>query len=437
MKRKSKTTGKAGKNKKAKSSAKAKAKPRAKTAAKAKAKPRAKTAAKAKAKSPAKSKAASKKSTAKKAKAQAKAPKAKLSKMKEKPMIQNELGQNEIGLDGIEFVEFASPNPEALHKLFLEFGFSRTMRHGKKNIDFYVQNDIHFLINNEPQSFANQFSKLHGPSICSMGWRVKDAEKALAVALKRGANACEKVDLMTASGKRIPAIYGIGESLIYFIDGYNERDLYETLGFEKLAKPDLVPQKGFLAVDHLTNNVYKGTMEKWSSFYKTVFGFTEVRYFDIRGAKTGLTSYALRSPCGKFCIPINEADEAKSQINEYLDEYKGPGIQHLAFLTQDILKSLDALHGSSIQTLDIDDEYYQSIYDRVPNVTEDREKIRKYNVLIDGDSEGYLLQLFTKNLIGPIFIEIIQRKNHLSFGEGNFGALFRSIERDQMKRGVL
>lgn len=352
--------------------------------------------------------------------------------------IQNGLGNNEIGLNGIEFVEFTSPNPDALHRLFLEFGFSRTQRHEKMSADLYVQNDIHFVINsNNTHSFAHEFSKLHGPSVCSMGWRVKNAAHALAVALKRGANICEKGDWVTTTGKRIPAIYGIGESLIYFIEEEQVPHLYDTLGFQNLAKPDLVPNKGFMAIDHLTNNVYKGTMEKWSNFYKNIFGFTEVRYFDIRGVKTGLTSFALRSPCGKFCIPINEADEAKSQINEYLDEYKGPGVQHLAFLTNDILKSLDGLQGTSIQTLDIDDDYYSSIYDRVPQVSEDREKIRKYNVLIDGDEEGYLLQLFTKNLIGPIFIEIIQRKNHLSFGEGNFGALFRSIERDQMKRGVL
>lgn len=344
---------------------------------------------------------------------------------------------NDLGLDGIEFVEFASPRPEELHRLFLEFGFSRTRRlHGRK-VDYYTQNDIHFLLNDEPDSFARKFSQAHGPCIASMGWRVKDAKKALALALERGANVCEKVDLETRSGQRIPAIYGIGESLIYFIDDHENPARYEELGFEPLFKPDLVEQKGFVSIDHLTNNVHKGTMKKWAEFYKQIFGFTEVRYFDIKGAKTGLQSYALRSPCGKFCIPINEANEAKSQINEYLDEYKGPGIQHLAFLTNDMIRSLKGLSGTSIQTLDIDDEYYATIFDRVPGVTEDRKTLRDMQVLIDGDEQGYLLQIFTKNLIGPIFIEIIQRKNHLSFGEGNFGALFRSIERDQMKRGVL
>lgn len=178
-------------------------------------------------------------------------------------------------------------------------------------------------------------------------------------------------------------------------------------------------------------------MERWARFYKEIFGFTEVRYFDIRGAKTGLVSYALRSPCGSFCIPINEGTEKTSQINEYLDQYRGPGVQHLAFLTDDILASLRALEGTPIEFLSIDDDYYDTVFQRVPGVTEDHEEIRRRNVLVDGDEQGYLLQIFTRNLIGPIFIELIQRKNHLSFGEGNFGALFRSIERDQERRGVL
>ena len=340
----------------------------------------------------------------------------------------NDLATNPVGLRGIDFVELTGPDPEMLHRLLQAFGFSRVMRHQTKAIDLYRQNDITFLLNREPGSFAGSFAKLHGPSICSMGWRVDDGKAALAAAVARGARHRPEGD----HSANDVAIYGIGDSLIYFID---DRD-FARRGFVPLDQPDLVPPKGFSVIDHLTNNVEKGTMTTWASFYKDVFGFTEVRYFDIRGAKTGLTSYALRSPDGSFCIPINEADEKKSQINEYLDEYKGPGIQHLAFLTDDILASLKALEGSPIAMLDIDDEYYRGIYDRVPQVTEDRAEIRRRNVLIDGDETGYLLQIFTKNLIGPIFIEIIQRKNHASFGEGNFGALFRSIERDQEKRGV-
>jgi 4-hydroxyphenylpyruvate dioxygenase len=345
---------------------------------------------------------------------------------------------NPIGLQGIEFVEYSSANSQYLDKLFKEFGFSKTQKHSIMAIDYYQQNDIHFLVNNTPGSYAQSFSKHHGPSICSMGWRVQNAKEALKVAKERGASVCEKPDLKSASGEPVPAIYGIGESIIYFIDNWSKAaELYDRLGFEKLKNPEMVEEKGFLAIDHLTNNVSKGTMAKWSDFYKDVFGFTEVRYFDIRGAKTGLISYALKSPCGNFCIPINEGTEDKSQINEYLREYNGPGIQHLAFLTKDILASLKKLQGSAIETLDIDNEYYTEIFNKFPHVTENHQEIKDFHVLVDGDENGYLLQIFTKNIIGPIFIEIIQRKNHYSFGEGNFGALFRSIERDQQKRGVL
>ncbi len=329
---------------------------------------------------------------------------------------------NPCGLDGLDFVEFVSPDPSRLDALFKAFGFSKTMRHQGKPIDLYQQGDISFLINREPHSFAASFGQVHGPSICSMGWRVKNAEHALETAVKRGAR----------RGPEPLSIFGIGDSLIQFVDDTS----WALRNFVPLESPERVPDKGFLALDHLTNNVEKGTMGRWADFYKQIFGFEEVRYFDIRGAKTGLTSYALRSPCGRFCIPINEADEKKSQINEYLEEYKGPGIQHLAFITTDILESLRKLEGTPIEMLDMDDAYYAEVFQRVPRVTEDRVELRKRNVLIDGDDEGYLLQIFTKNLVGPIFIELIQRKNHSSFGEGNFGALFRSIEREQAKRGV-
>lgn len=344
--------------------------------------------------------------------------------------------ENPLGLDGIEYVEFTSPDPGTLHRLFLEFGFSRVMRHRERAIDLYRQNDITFLLNQEPGSFADSFRRAHGPSICSMGWRVRDADRAARTALARGATLCERGDMFRRDGRALPAVYGVGESLIYLVDRYDDPARWEALGFVALDHPDIVDAKGFVAIDHLTNNVYKGTMDRWAEFYKSVFGFTEVRYFDIRGVKTGLTSYALRSPCTRFCIPINEADEAKSQINEYLEQYRGPGVQHLAFLTKDLLASLRALEGTKISFLDIDADYYDEVFRRVPNVREDHEEIRRRNVLVDGDEQGYLLQIFTKNLVGPIFIELIQRCNHQSFGEGNFGALFRSIERDQMRRGV-
>jgi 4-hydroxyphenylpyruvate dioxygenase len=337
---------------------------------------------------------------------------------------------NPAGLDGIDFVEFASPDPQRLHRLFLTFGFSRTMRHASRPIELYEQGDIRLLLNRDAAGHAPAFRALHGPSIPSMGWRVRDAKVAMKACVERGGTP-------GSGGLTDTAIVGIGGSLLQLVDGADDPRRWERLGFIPLDNPTLVADKGFTVIDHLTNNVYKGTMQHWADFYKSVFNFSEVRYFDIRGALTGLTSYALRSPCGKFCIPINEADEKKSQINEYLEEYKGPGIQHLAFATGDILGSLDKLKGSDkIEFLDIEDDYYAQVFDRVPGVTEDHARIQDHNVLVDGDERGYLLQIFTRNLVGPIFIEIIQRHNNLGFGEGNFGALFRSIERDQAKRGV-
>ena len=340
------------------------------------------------------------------------------------------LPKNPVGLCGIEFVEFASPDPDELDRLFLAFGFSKLQQHQERDIVLYRQNDIVFLINREISGQAAKFSKDHGPSICSMGWRVKDANFALQEAVSRGAEA----STATLPYSGTPAILGIGGMYIYFVE--QQKPAYRA-DFVNLEDPIISANMGFLSVDHLTNNVARGTRDHWASFYRDIFGFTDVRYFDIRGEKTGLTSFALRSPDGSFCIPINEGTEEKSQIEEYLREYRGPGVQHLAFLTTDLLASLDALEGSLIETLDIDNDYYDTIYDRVPHVTEDRTRIRHHNVLVDGDEAGYLLQIFTKNVIGPIFIEMIQRKNHNSFGEGNFGALFRSIERDQQERGVL
>ena len=348
------------------------------------------------------------------------------------------MNNNPLNLNGIDFVEFSCSEPKKLQQLFLDFGFSKVAKHKSKNIDLYKQGDIRFMLNYEKGSFAESFYKSHGPSISSMGWRVEKADASYKEALKRGAGGNPNGDYSQVSGKVVPALYGIGESLVYLIQADEAGEFsYSRFGFEPLQDPIITPEKGFFVIDHLTNNVYKGDMEKWASFYKDIFGFEEVRYFDIKGQKTGLTSYALKSPCGKFCIPINEAEEDKSQINEYLDEYKGPGVQHLAFLTKDLIQSMEKLEGTSISTLDINPEYYDNVFKRVAGVKEDRTKIKDFNILVDGDEDGYLLQIFTKNVVGPIFIELIQRENHNSFGEGNFQALFDSIERDQMKRGVL
>lgn len=336
---------------------------------------------------------------------------------------------NPTGLKGIRFVEWAGSDRYDFDGLFRDFGFSRVRTLPDAKVDLYRQGGILFMVNADEKGFSADFAKAHGPSISAMGWWVEDAEAAYVAAVAAGARPYEG-----PTPYNVPAVYGIGDSLIHFVDD----DKHDVLSaFVEHPEPVLVPEKGFTVIDHLTNNVEKGTMERWQRFYKKVFGFTEVRTFDIRGEKTGLQSYALRSPDGSFCIPINEGSEKKSQIEEYLREYNGPGVQHLAFLTDDLLASLDALKGSRIETLDIDDAYYQEVFERVPDVTEDHGRIQAHEVLVDGDEDGYLLQIFTKNLVGPIFIEMIQRKNHLSFGEGNFGALFRSIERDQEKRGVL
>lgn len=340
---------------------------------------------------------------------------------------------NPLNLRGIEFTEFCGPSVADLERLFLAFGFSRLRRHAVRDISYFRQNDIHFLLNAERRGFSAGFAQVHGPSICSMGWRVDDAQFAREEAMRRGARGAAP----GATDLPYPAIHGIGGSLIYFIDRFGDRGNIYDRDFVALDRPEVRADKGFLRVDHLTNNVPAGEMHRWGDFYKQVFGFTEVRYFDIRGAKTGLTSYALRSPDGSFCIPINEPKSGSDQISEYLNEYHGPGVQHLAFLTEDILASLDAMAGSGIATLDIDDGYYEDAFARVPGVREDRARLETHKVLIDGDENGYLLQIFTRNLIGPIFVEIIQRANHLGFGEGNFGALFRSLEKDQERRGVL
>lgn len=340
---------------------------------------------------------------------------------------------NPIGIDGIAFVEFAAPSElgaDHLGAIFAALGFSRTLRHKRAAVELWTQGECRFLVNRERDTFSARFAKEHGPSIPSMGWWVEDAQRAVEEAVRRGGKRWEGASILPGT----PAIEGIGGSLLYFVQK-NARVIEDR--FVPDLKPKIVKTRGFTVIDHLTNNVPKGTLATWRAFYRDVLGFTDVRTFDIHGAKTGLFSYALRSPCGKFCIPINEGTESKSQIEEYLREYKGAGIQHLALLSDDLLASLEGLREAGVQTLDIDREYYASVFDRVPGVVEDRGAIERAQILVDGDPEGYLLQIFTRNLIGPIFFELIQRRNHLSFGEGNFGALFRSIERDQERRGVL
>ena len=344
------------------------------------------------------------------------------------------MSQNPVGLDGMEFIEYAGPDASYFRNLFDQLGMVKLAKHKKKAITLYRQNDINFILNEEPGSFAADFANSHGPCICSTGFRVTDANKAFTVAVERGA---EPFNDLESRSFDCPTIRGIGDSLVYFVDQYGSQGSLYDQDFEYLTDDRAPKGHGFLFVDHMTNNVPKGELDKWAQFYENVFNFREIRFFDIKGDQTGLLSRAMRSPCEKITIPINEPTEDKSQIQEYLDEYKGSGIQHVALATDDICDSVQRSRGETIQFLTIPDTYYEVLKDRVPLVTEDINTLKNLQILADGDSEGYLLQIFTQNMIGPIFYEFIQRKNHFGFGEGNFQALFEAIERDQKRRGVL
>lgn len=344
--------------------------------------------------------------------------------------------QNPVGLDGVVFAEYSGPDANYFDSLFTRLGFRKTGSIHGKNIHLYQQGHINFILNCEPQTFSYQFARNHGPCISATGFRVQDAQKAFEVAISRGAKAYDGSD-HDRGACPFPAVYGIGDSLIYFLDKANEEKLTkEIFAVESSSTPPM--GLGMSKIDHFTNNVPRGEMQKWCDFYVKVFNFRETRYFHIQGKATGLESKVMRSPCGKFSIPINEPTEAKSQIQEYLDEYKGSGIQHLALLTDNIVNTLETMRESKIEFLSAPPHsYYEMLKDRLPNVKEDVNRLEKNSILVDGDDQGYLLQIFTKNLIGPIFYEIIERKNHFGFGEGNFQALFDAIERDQKERGYL
>jgi len=344
---------------------------------------------------------------------------------------------NPVGTDGFEFVEYTAPDPELLRTLFQRLGFPVTARHRSKNVTLHNQGDINFIINAEPDSFAQAFAREHGPSACAMAFRVKDAAAAYKHCIDLGAKpVATRVGPMEL---QIPAIEGIGGSLIYLVDRYGERTIYDV-DFVGVKSEGGVRDAGLTYIDHLTHNVARGNMNKWAGFYEKLFNFREIRYFDIEGKKTGLFSRAMTSPCGKIRIPINESQDDKSQIEEYLQEYRGEGIQHIALGTPDIVRTVDVLRGQGVQFQDTPDTYYEGVDARVRGHRENLEELRKRRILLDGNpekGEGLLLQIFTQNVIGPIFFEIIQRKGNEGFGEGNFRALFESIELDQMRRGVL
>lgn len=347
---------------------------------------------------------------------------------------------NPLQTDGFEFVEFTAPTREGvqqLHALFELLGFTAVARHRSKDVTLFRQGDINFLVNGTPYTHFAQFAIAHGPSACAMGWRVADAPAAFRHAVAQGA-----VPFDTRPGfmeLNLPAVYGIGNSVLYFIDRYGPKGTIYDVDFVPIAGVDQNPKGvGLAALDHLTHNVSKGNMDVWAGFYERIGNFREIRYFDIEGKLTGLVSRAMTSPCGKLRIPINESADDKSQIAEFIRDYRGEGIQHLALSTDNIYETVKALRERGVVFMDTPDSYYDRTDARVPNHGENLARLRELRILIDGAPvEGILLQIFTSTVIGPIFFEIIQRKGNEGFGEGNFKALFESIEDDQIRRGVL
>jgi len=353
--------------------------------------------------------------------------------------------ENPMGTDGFEFVEYTAPDIELLRSLFTKMGFPEVARHKSKDVTLHKQGDCNFIINAEPGSYAEDYARDHGPSACAMAFRFKDAKKAHARALELGAT-----DVQVARGDGeldIPAIEGIGGSRLFFVDRYagadgQEGSIYDVdFDFHPDWQQRMADADSKLAyIDHLTHNVNRGNMAKWADFYERLFNFREIRYFDIEGKVTGLFSKAMTSPCGKIRIPLNESQDDKSQIEEFLREYKGEGIQHIALGSTDIYDSVDVIRARGIPFQDTPDTYYEMLPERIKGHEESIPELEKRRILMDGaptEGQGLLLQIFTQNVIGPIFFEIIQRKGNEGFGEGNFKALFESIELDQMRRGVI
>jgi 4-hydroxyphenylpyruvate dioxygenase len=357
---------------------------------------------------------------------------------------------NPMGTDGFEFIEYAAPEPEAMAAFFVRMGFTAIARHRHKKVTLYRQGEINFILNAEPDSFAQRFARQHGPSVCAIAFRVQDAKAAYERALSLGAWGYAQA---AGPGElNIPAIKGIGDSIIYFIDkwrgknGAQPGDIgnigFYDVDFEPLpgVRADALNPTGhgLTYIDHLTHNVHRGRMQEWAGFYERLFNFREIRYFDIEGQVTGVKSKAMTSPCGKIRIPINEeGNETSGQIQEYLDRYQGEGIQHIAMGSNNLPATVDQLTASGIKLLDTIDTYYELIDKRIPGHGENVAELKKRGILVDGKKGALLLQVFSENQLGPIFFEFIQRKGDDGFGEGNFKALFESIELDQMRRGVL
>jgi len=346
---------------------------------------------------------------------------------------------NPLGTDGFEFVEYSAPDAAGIAKLkelFELLGFIEVAKHQSKEVFLFRQGDINFIVNGESEGYFKEFSEQHGPCACAMAWRVEDAQKAFEYAVKQGAKPFDKDEHNSH-----PGVYGIGGSVLYFVDKWGkENNIYQG-EFNFYDGVEEFPRgMGLQILDHLTHNVKRGGMDVWATFYENIANFREIRYFDITGKQTGLFSKAMTGPCNKLRIPINESADDKSQIEEYLKAYNGEGIQHIALSTDDIYGTIEKLREGGMEFMDTPETYYDMIPKRIPEHHENVDDLRKNRILIDGSldhEEGILLQIFTNTVIGPIFFEIIQRKGNQGFGEGNFKALFESIELDQQKRGVI
>jgi 4-hydroxyphenylpyruvate dioxygenase len=354
-----------------------------------------------------------------------------------------DLFENPMGLDGFEFVEFASPEAGVLEPVFEVLGFTAVAKHRSKNVTLYRQGDINFILNEEPQSHAAYFAQEHGPCASGMAFRVRDAQLAYTRALELGA---QPLDIPAGPMELcLPAIKGIGGAPLYLIDRYEEGSTIYDIDFEFFEGVDRHPEGcGFDIIDHLTHNVYRGRMEYWANFYESLFNFREIRYFDIKGEYTGLLSKALTAPDGKIRIPLNEEASAggKGQIEEFLMQYNGEGIQHIALICDDLFACWDRLKAKGLKFMTAPPAaYYEMLEERLPGHGEPVQELQSRGILLDGSTDDgdprLLLQIFSANMVGPVFFEFIQRKKDEGFGEGNFSALFESIERDQINRGVI
>ena len=349
--------------------------------------------------------------------------------------MNTDIKNNPCQLDGFAFVEFSAPNKACLDQQFLNMGFEARAHHSSLDITLYQQGDIQFIVNAAPDCQAQAHAQTHGAGACAMGFKVADAAQAFAYAVAHGAIPVHEEGAVKHG---LPAIEAIGGSVIYFVDKEHQAFAHEwNISPPIKPSPDAI---GLHYIDHLTHNVFRGNMDKWALFYESMFNFHEIRFFNISGQMTGLISRALASPCGKIKIPLNESKDDHSQIEEFLHEYHGEGIQHIALSTDNIYHAVRTLKNQGVSFLDVPDTYYEMVEQRIPWHKEPMKKLQELRLLIDGEPDpkyGLLLQIFTENVFGPVFFEIIQRKGNDGFGEGNFKALFEAIERDQIKRGTL